>query len=94
MASINPAAYQSYVGDYEVSGIRATVSSEGGELFVLAPPLGPHRVRLFPSAEDRFFLLDTDMDLTFVKDARGNVTEVRGVTNGQTLIAKKVTPHT
>jgi len=45
---------------------------------------------LYPSAEDRFFLLDQDVDLTFVKDAQGHVTEMRAIANGQAVTATKV----
>jgi CubicO group peptidase (beta-lactamase class C family) len=90
VAQINPAMYRSYVGEYDANGIRTTISTEGEQLFALAAPLGPQRVRLYPSAGDRFFLLDQDVDLTFVKDTQGSVTEMRAIANGQVMAAKKV----
>jgi hypothetical protein len=45
---------------------------------------------LYPSAEDRFFLLDQDVDLTFVKDNQGHVTEMRALANGQAVTAIRV----
>jgi hypothetical protein len=45
---------------------------------------------LYPSAEDRFFLLDQDVDLTFVKDTQGHVTEMRAIANGQAVTARRV----
>jgi CubicO group peptidase (beta-lactamase class C family) len=90
VADVNPAAYQSYVGEYDANGIPATISTDGKQLFVITPPLGPRRVRLFPSAGDRFFLLEQDVDLTFVKDPEGRVTGMQAMTNGQTLTAKRV----
>src|SRR5437660_2665831 len=87
---INPAVYRSYVGEYDANGIRATISTYGEQLFAFALPLGPQRVRLYPSAEDRFFLLDQDLDLTFVKDTQGHVTEMRALSNGQAVTAIRV----
>jgi CubicO group peptidase (beta-lactamase class C family) len=90
VADVHPAVYRSYVGEYDANGIRATISTDGAQLFALASPLGPQRVRLYPSAEDRFFLLDQDVDLTFVKDTQGHVTEMRALGNGQAVTAIRV----
>jgi CubicO group peptidase (beta-lactamase class C family) len=90
VADVNPAVYQSYVGEYDANGIPTTISIHGQQLFVVAPPLGPRRVRLYPSAGDRFFLLDQDVDLSFVRDQEGRVTEMQATTNVQTVTAKKV----
>ena len=90
VADVNPAVYQSYVGDYETNGIRATITIDGDALFALASPLGPQRVRLFPSADDRFFLLDQNVELMFVKDVQGHVTEMRALANGQSVTARRV----
>jgi CubicO group peptidase (beta-lactamase class C family) len=90
VTDLNPAVYQSYVGEYDVNGIRTIVSTDRQHLFVTASPLGPRPVQLYPSAEDRFFLLDQDLDLTFVKDQEGRVIEMRATANGQAVTAKKV----
>jgi CubicO group peptidase (beta-lactamase class C family) len=90
VADVNPAVYRSYVGDYDANGILATITTDGEQLFALASPLGPERIRLYPSAEDRFFLLDQDVDLTFLKDTQGHVTEMRATANGQEVTARKV----
>jgi len=78
------------VGDYDVSGIRTTISANGDKLFVQAPPVWLEPVELYPSAGDRFFMLEDDVDVTFVKDAQGNITEMRADASGQTVTAKKV----
>jgi CubicO group peptidase (beta-lactamase class C family) len=90
VADVNPAVYRSYVGEYDANGIRATITTDGEQLFAFASPLGPKRVRLYPSAEDRFFLLDQDVDLRFVKDTQGHVTEMRVLANGQAVTAIRV----
>jgi CubicO group peptidase (beta-lactamase class C family) len=86
----NSAAYGSYAGDYDVSGIRVSVSRDGDQLFVLAPPVWPQPARLYPSGDDRFFLVDEDVDLIFVRDAKGNTVEMRAVTSGQTVTARRI----
>ena len=90
VADVDPAMYRSYVGDYDVNGILTTITTDGQQLFALASPLGPEPVRLYPSAEDRFFLLEQDVDLAFLKDTPGHVTEMRATVNGQTVAARKV----
>jgi CubicO group peptidase (beta-lactamase class C family) len=87
VADVNPAVYRSYVGEYDANGIRATITTDGEQLFAFASPLGPQRVRLYPSAEDRFFLLDQGVEMTFVKDTQGHVTEMRALANGQVVTA-------
>jgi CubicO group peptidase (beta-lactamase class C family) len=82
--------FSSYVGDYDVSGIRTTISANGDKLFVQAPPVWLEPVELYASGGDRFFMLEDDVDVTFVKDAQGNITEMRADASGQTVTAKKV----
>jgi CubicO group peptidase (beta-lactamase class C family) len=90
VADVNPAVYRSYIGEYDANGIRTTITTDAEQLFAFASPLGPQPVRLYPSAEDRFFLLDQDVDLTFVKDTQGHVTEMRALANGQAVTAIRV----
>jgi CubicO group peptidase (beta-lactamase class C family) len=90
VADVDPALYRSYVGDYDANGILTTITTDGQQLFALASPLGPEPLRLYPSADDRFFLLQQDVDLAFVKDTQGHVTEMRATANGQEMTARKV----
>jgi hypothetical protein len=86
----NPAAYPSYAGEYEVSGIRVTISQRGQDLFVQAPPTWPQPLKLYPAGDDQFFLVDEDVDLSFAKDTQGRVVEMRARAGGQNGVAKKV----
>jgi CubicO group peptidase (beta-lactamase class C family) len=90
VARDNPALYSSYAGEYDVNGVRTTVTRDHDRLYVVAPPVWSQPVRLYPSAEDQFFLLDEDVDLTFVRDTRGHVTGMRAIGGGQTVTAKKL----
>lgn len=89
VVAANPAVYASYVGEYEVGGMRVTVSTTAEQLFV-QPPAWPQRVRLYPSGDDRFFVVDEELDLTFGKDSQGRVVELRALAGGQNVTAKKV----
>ncbi len=89
VAPINPEVYPSYVGKYEVSGASVTISTEAGRLYVLAPPLGPQRIQLYPSAEDQFFMLEDNLEFRFVKDAQGGVTELQVRAGGNVMTGKK-----
>ena len=86
----NPAAYPSYAGEYEVSGLRVTISQRGQDLFVQAPPTWPQPIKLYPAGGDQFFLVDEDVDLSFAKDTQGRVVELRALARGQNGVAKKV----
>jgi CubicO group peptidase (beta-lactamase class C family) len=86
----NRAAHPSYAGEYEVSGIRLTISQRGPDLFVQAPPTWPQPLKLYPAGDDHFFLVDEDVDLSFAKDTQGRVVEMRALAGGQNGVAKKV----
>src|SRR5688572_6564828 len=58
MARIDPAIYQAYVGQYDESESRITISTDRGHLYIAAVPFGQERIRLYPSTADRFFLLE------------------------------------
>ena len=89
VAQINPDVYPSYVGQYDVSGVSITISTEAGRLYILAPPLGPQRLQLYPSAEGQFFILEDNLEARFVKDAQGNVTEMQVRAGGNSMTGKK-----
>ena len=94
VAQVDPASYQSYIGEYDSGGIPVTITTEAGQLYILASPLGPQRVRLYPFAENRFFILndniEVDIDVNFIKDKQGNVTELQSQAAGETVTAKKM----
>jgi CubicO group peptidase (beta-lactamase class C family) len=89
VAQINPEIYPSYIGNYEVSGASVTISTEAGRLYILAPPLGPRRVQLYPSADDQFFTLEENLEFRFLKDAQGGVSELQVRSGGNVMTGKK-----
>jgi len=87
---VDPAGFRSYVGRYDASGLRTIISSAKGHLYLVAQPLGPRPLKLYPSGGDRFFMLDRDVEVSFIKDARGNVTGLEARSPGQIMTATKV----
>ena len=87
---VDPAGFRSYVGRYDASGLRTIISSAKGHLYLVAQPLGPRPLKLYPSGGDRFFMLERDIEVSFIKDARGNVTGLEARSPGQIMTATKV----
>ena len=90
VAKVDPKIYEAYVGEYNVMGAKVTISSERGHLFIVAPPLGPERVELYPESETKFFLLEQEVNITFAKDEQGQVKEMVIQPGNQTLKGIKV----
>ena len=80
-----------YAGKYDENGESGiNVSTDRGDLYIAAAPFGPERIRLYPSAPDRFFNLDGTLEISFHKDAQGRVTELQIHAGDQTASAKKM----
>jgi CubicO group peptidase (beta-lactamase class C family) len=64
---------ETYVGEYELApGFLVVVTLEDGALF--GQPTGQGKFGLFPESETEFFLRAVDAQVSFTKDASGNVT--------------------
>jgi CubicO group peptidase (beta-lactamase class C family) len=86
---INPEVYRSYVGEYVGGGITFKVTSEGGNLYVLAPPLGSERLELYAESEAKYFVTVDNVTFTFVKDGAGLVTRLIVQPPDQTIVATR-----
>jgi CubicO group peptidase (beta-lactamase class C family) len=88
---VDPKASALYVGQY---GGRADgtggfiISEEGGGLMVDVPRNG--RFEMFPESETSFFLKGMDLQFTFIKDEKGQVTHLDFQADGQKGRVKKV----
>jgi len=72
---LEPKILDKYVGRYKVQdGYFITISREGNRLFSKSP--GMPKLEIFPESETKFFLKKIAVQITFVKDAHGNVTEL------------------
>jgi CubicO group peptidase (beta-lactamase class C family) len=74
VARVDPKIFEAYVGEYNVMGVSVSVSSEGGRLYIKAPPFGPERYELYPESEAKYFVTVDDVNFTFTKDADGKIT--------------------
>jgi CubicO group peptidase (beta-lactamase class C family) len=77
-AKIDPARLALYSGPYDADGVPVTITLQSGQLSIQAAPLGAAPLKLFPSGEDRFYLLESDdFEVRFLKDKEGRVSELR-----------------
>lgn len=88
LARVDPVLYASYAGRYELApSVVLRISAEEGKL--MQQVAGQPKSELFPESDTRFFLKETDVQVTFVKDESGQVTHVIIRQSGQEIIARK-----
>lgn len=86
---VDPKIYDAYAGEYELTPtLVLTVTNENGKL--MGQPNGQQKAELFPTSETEFFLKAIDAQVTFVKDAQGNVKHLILHQNGRNMEAKKI----
>ncbi len=69
---LDPAAYDAYVGTYEVAWFQVTVSRDKDRFMTQVKGQPP--VEIFPESETKFFLKDGETKIEFLKDKQGKVT--------------------
>ena len=86
--ALSAEALEKLVGEYPLAPVFVlTITREGEALYLQAT--GQGRVRLWPSAPDRFYLREVDAQLVFALDAEGRATAVTLVQNGREQRAQK-----
>jgi len=89
LVKVEPEIYNLYVGEYQLTpDIILTITRENNRLFVL--PTGQAKVEIYPESETMFFLTEEDAQITFVKNAEGEVTELVLKQFGREMTAKKL----
>jgi mono/diheme cytochrome c family protein len=89
VAKVDPRLYDAYVGEYTVGlGQNFTITREGDKLMFSAP--GQPKLEAFPESETKFFFKLVEAKATFLKNEKGEVTELLFEINRQSLRAKKV----
>lgn len=78
--SVEPGVLQQYVGVYAMDPLTATVSLDGGQLYVQLG--GQPKFAIYPASQTLFFLKEVDAQMEFVKDAGGKVTKATVHQNG------------
>jgi D-alanyl-D-alanine-carboxypeptidase/D-alanyl-D-alanine-endopeptidase len=86
---IDPKIFDAYVGEYQLApGFGLVFSREGDKFFV--QPTGQNKAEILPESETDFFLVVADAQVTFVKDDKGQVTEVVLHQAGRNQTLKKI----
>lgn len=89
LAQVDPKVYGSYAGQYELApNFILTITAEEGKL--MAQATGQPKLELFPESETQFFPITTAVEITFVKDEKGQVTHLILRQGGQDITAKKI----
>jgi mono/diheme cytochrome c family protein len=85
---LDPKLYDAYAGEYAVGPATFTVSHDGDKLMFAAP--GQPKIEAFPESETRFFFKIFDAQVTFIRNEKGEVTELTLEVNGRTIRARRV----
>jgi len=78
IAVVDRKTYDGYIGQYQLEispDYVVTISVEADKLMMeIKQPVGRLKAELLPESETRFFRTDVDVQVTFVKDERGQIT--------------------
>lgn len=79
VAKVDPSLYDLYAGEYEVSpGYLIRITNEDGRLFqqISRQDTAMLKLELYPESAVEYFMLESDLEVTFVKDGTGLVKEM------------------
>jgi CubicO group peptidase (beta-lactamase class C family) len=86
---IDPAVFDSYVGDYQLTpNLVLTISKEGDKL--MGQATGQGKIELEPVTETKFIVTAINGSVTFEKDSGGKVTGLTLVQGGNNIKAPKI----
>jgi tetratricopeptide (TPR) repeat protein len=86
---VDPKLYDSYAGEYELNpDFILTITHEDGKL--MGQATGQGKLELSPTSATEFQVQGVDAQITFVKNAQGQVTELILNQNGRKMPAKKI----
>jgi CubicO group peptidase (beta-lactamase class C family) len=90
LAIVNQFILNSYVGTYDLAGLKHTVFVKEGKLFIQAGPLGREPQQLLPESDSQFFILSDALVFSFHKDEKGAIEKMTIHVNNLNLDAKRV----
>jgi hypothetical protein len=88
VAKLDPRIYDAYAGDYSIGAASITISREGDKLMFTVP--GFPRVEAYPESETIFYFTVIEGQVTFVKNDKGEVTDLVFESNGRHLQARRI----
>ena len=83
-----PQILDAYAGEYLIGMAKLTVTRKDDRLVLEFP--GQPRMEVFPESEKTFFAKLTELDVNFVRNEKGEASELVVLVNGQKIRAKKV----
>ncbi len=87
--TLDPKIYDAYVGQYELGpGLIITITKENGKL--MGEATGQPKFELFPESETAFFLNVGNIQITFIRDEKGNASGLILRQNAKDLTAKRI----
>ncbi len=87
--TLDPKIYDAYVGQYELGpGLIITITKENGKL--MGEATGQPKFELFPESETVFFLNVGNIQITFIRDEKGNASGLILRQNAKDLTAKRI----
>ncbi len=90
-ATVDPRIFPSYAGEYELRpGVVIAVTVENEQLFVQPSWDQQGKMPVYPSSPTDFFLKGAPLEISFVKDAEGKVTQMVVHQGGNDMPAKKI----
>ncbi len=88
VAKVDPKIYDAYIGKYQGPMGILTISKENDRLY--AEIGGRQKFELLPESDTKFFLEIADIQISFVRDSQGKVTQLVLHQGGQDMPAKKL----
>jgi hypothetical protein len=89
VVAVDPKVYALYAGQYQISpDLLLTVTTEEGKLFAQAT--NQPKVQLHPESKTRFFVTEAEVQMTFIPNDKGDVSEALVSADGQDVKAKRV----
>jgi mono/diheme cytochrome c family protein len=89
VAKVAPQVLDSYAGEYSAGLMKFTITREGNLLFFSIP--NQPALPATPETETKFYFKEAEgIEVTFIKNEQGEVTEIQAVLGQQKLTAKRV----
>jgi CubicO group peptidase (beta-lactamase class C family) len=88
-AKVDTKIYSAYLGEYQLNPNRTFTVSREGDRLIIDIPRGS-KSELLPESEQKFFLKVADVEVRFLRDDKGQITDLEILANGQQARAKKI----
>lgn len=89
LAKVDPKVFDAYVGKYDFGNNRPYFITREGDRYFGQAPGNPKR-ELFPASETKFFIPEVESQVTFVKDEKGEVSELLYEQNDRVVRCKRI----